>query len=138
MAKRVRSTSALTLGAGKICRRGGVLRRGEDRLSRTLFNDFPCALSKPKHGDVVGQTARLSKIVRDNHHRIAASQLRDQRFDTRCGEWIESATWFVEEQDLGFQRQRAGETETLLLSAGELYRRPIESVLDFVPQADVL
>ncbi len=50
------------------------------------------------------------------------------------GDRVEAGGRLVEQQDLGLQRQAAGDAQPLLLPAGEAQRRAVQPVLHLVPE----
>ena len=76
------------------------------------------------HHDAVGQQHRFVDIVGHHHHRAVAARHDLQQFvlQVGAGQRIECAERLVEQQQLGFHRQRAGDAHALLHAARHLVR----------------
>ena len=68
--------------------------------------------------------------MRGHHHRQAAFAVEraQQRGDVELVAEVERRRRLVEQQDVGFLRQRAGDDDALLLAAGQRRERPIGQV----------
>ena len=81
------------------------------------------SLPEPEKRGDVRDARRLLHVVRDDDDRVAALQLVNQLLDPLGRDRVERRRRFVHQQDLGLDRQRARDAETLLLAAGERERR---------------
>ena len=66
-------------------------------------------------------------------HRVALLQLADKLLNLRRGNGIQSARGFVKQQHLGLHGQGAGDTQALLLAAGQAERVLLQAILQLVP-----
>ena len=100
--------------------RGGGFRRGEDGGNETVLHH----LTVVQYGDMVAHALHHAHLVRDDDDRDAELfiDVADQLEDLARGLWVERARRLVAQQDLGVRRQRAGNGDALLLTAGELRR----------------
>jgi len=73
--------------------------------------------------------------VGDNDDSVILSQLVDQFLDLRGGDGIQRRARLVHQNYLGVDRDGAGDTQPLLLSAGQASARFIHSLFDFLDQA---
>ena len=67
---------------------------------------------------VVGHALRLLQVVRDDGNREALPELEHQLFDSSGGNRIERRAGLIHQQHVRLGRNRAGDAQTLLLSAG--------------------
>jgi hypothetical protein len=86
----------------------------------------------------VGHASGLLHVVRDDHDRVVALELVHQLLDLLRRDRVEGGGGFVEKQHLGLDRNRAGDAESLLLSAREREGVLPEAVLDLVPERRAL
>src|SRR5438093_7098737 len=94
---------------------GGML---EDLLGRARLLDA----SVVHDDDAVGDLERLLLVVRDEHagHVQLVVQVPEPLAELLAHAYVERPEGLVEQEDLGFGRQRAGERHTLALTAREL------------------
>src|SRR5690606_29902504 len=85
-----------------------------------------------------GDAGRPLPRSRDDHDRVVALQLVDQILDARRRDRIERRARFVHQNHLGAYGDRAGDTEALLLAAGEPGAGLLEAVLDLGPKPGAL
>ena len=81
----------------------------------------------------LGDAGGLLHVVGDDHERVLLLQLVHQVLDRLGRDRVERRGRLVEQDDVGLDGDRAGDAEPLLLAAGEAERRPLEPVLDLVP-----
>src|ERR1700749_2247122 len=96
-------------------------RFGEDLLGRTDLDQvprFPSPLDV-EEGSEVTCPRGLLHVVRDDDDRVAALQLADQILDRQRRHRVEGRAGLVHQQHLRLDRDRAGDAEPLLLTAGE-------------------
>ncbi len=74
--------------------------------------------------------------MRDNDQGIVDLQLMEQLLYGRGGDGIQRGGGFVEEQHFRFHRHCTGDTEPLLLSAGEEGALFIQGIFYLIPQCD--
>ncbi len=108
-----------------------VLRVGEYVGGVAHFDQMP----QMKIRRALGYSGRLLHGMGNDHDREAFSQLGDQLLDNRRCDGIQGRTGFVHQDHLGIDRNRAGDTQTLLLPAGQTGTRFEQPVLDLFPQA---
>ena len=77
----------------------------------------------------------LLHVVGDDGHGAAVFQLKHELFDFCGGYRIESGAGLIEEEHFGIHRERAGDAQALLLSAGEGEGGFFQIVLHFVPES---
>jgi hypothetical protein len=75
--------------------------------------------------------------VGDDHDRDLLAQLHDQVLDDLRRLRVKRRARLVQQQDLGVDRERAGDAQPLLLATGQAQRRVPEIVLDLSQQAGV-
>src|SRR3954447_5951395 len=96
-------------------------RVGEDLVGRADLDQVPRLAGRvevEEGGDVAGPR-RLLHVVSDDDDRVAALQLADQVLDRQRRHRIERRARLVHQQDLRLDRDRPGDAEPLLLTAGE-------------------
>jgi len=59
----------------------------------------------------------LLHVVRDDQDRVGALEFLDQVLDAPGGDRIERGAGLVEQQHLGFRRDRPGDAQALLLAS---------------------
>lgn len=106
-----------------------LARSGEDLGGGTDFDQA----SFVEERSLVGAARRLLHVVRDDRDGILLSQFEDQVFDRERGLGIECRAGLVHEQDLWAHRDRASDTEPLLLASAESQSGASQTILDFVP-----
>ncbi len=107
-----------------------MLRRGEQLARRTRFED----LSTVHEHDTAGDLAREAHFVRHDEHRHVLFRQFAHRAQHFAGQFrVQRRGRLVEQHDVRFHRQRAGNGDTLLLAAREARR--IAAAL--VEQADL-
>src|SRR5262249_53680401 len=79
-----------------------------------------------QHRDAIGDGPREGQVVRDDDLRGAAgvADALDQVPDLLGEQWVEICRWLVVEDELGIDRQGAGDGDPLAHAAGELARQP--------------
>ena len=70
----------------------------------------------------------------DDDDRVVRLELGDEVLDGERGDGVQGGAGLVHEQDGGLDRDGAGDAQALLLAAGQPQPRPVEAVLDLVPQ----
>src|ERR1700727_1273140 len=120
-----------------VIRRPRIMRIAEDLLRRTGFNDVPgCPLAvDQEQGAVLRDPLRLLHVVGDDDDGQLVPQLVDRLLNDTGGNGVESRTGLIHEKDLWPDRQGPGDTETLLLTAGECGAGLVESIPCFTPQS---
>src|SRR3954451_9751682 len=113
-----------------------LVRVGEDPLGRPHLHQVPglAGLVEVEEGGDVAGPRRLLHVVSDDDDRVAALQLADQVLDRQRRHRIERRAGLVHQQDVGLDRDRAGDAEPLLLTAGEAAAGLVEPVGDLVPE----
>ena len=108
-------------------------RPAEDVVGCPRFNDS--ALLHDRHG--VGNEADDGKIVGDEQVREAevSLQVAQQGKDLRLNQNVKGGDGFTENEDFGFERERASDRDSLPLTTRELVR---VSVDDIRGQGDLL
>ncbi|OEI67459.1 Uncharacterized protein Cus16_2894 [Curtobacterium sp. ER1/6] len=91
-----------------------------------------------EEGGLVADARRLLHVVRDDDDREVLLELLDQVLDGERRDRVERGARLVHEQDVRLHRDRAGDAETLLLTAGQAHAGLLEAVLDLVPQVRAL
>src|ERR1700733_1301598 len=102
-----------------------------DRVSRPNLDD----LAHVHHGHAVADSLNDAEVVRDENigkaeHRL---QVEDESQDLRPYRDVQGRHGLVEDDNLGFEDQRASDRDSLALAAGKLMRI---AVLVIWPQAD--
>ena len=77
----------------------------------------------PKHGDLIGDPASLSDVVRHQNDRSLRRQIRDQILNNTAGDRVQRTTRFVKQNNLRIQRQSSRNTKPLLLATRQAERR---------------
>src|SRR5919197_2454225 len=114
---------------------GSLLARVREDLFRGPdFNE----LSHVEERRSVGHPSRLLHVVGDDRDRVPRLQLVDQLLDLRGGDRIQRGGRLVHQEHLRLHRQRSGDAEALLLSAGERQRAVAEAILHLLPQRGAL
>ena len=108
--------------------RARVGRASEDRLGVGDLDQGPdrgagVAAIEAEEGGLIGDPRGLLHVVGDDHDREPPFEAVDQVLDRRGRDRVERRCRLVEEQDVGFDRDRAGDAEPLLLAAGEARAR---------------
>src|SRR3954464_15626605 len=88
-----------------------LARVGEDLLGRPHLDQVPRLAGRievEEGGDVAGPR-RLLHVVSDDDDRVAALQLADQVLDGEGRDRVECRAGLVHQQDLGLDRDRAGD-----------------------------
>ena len=99
---------------------GAFLVRVFDHLVGRAFLDHHAAIHKQ---DAVCHIARKRHFVRDNDHGSFLVGQIAQNAQNFAGQLrVKGAGWFIKAKDIRFQRQGAGNSHTLLLTAGKLLR----------------
>jgi len=83
------------------------------------FPDFNHFTHQEKSGGV-GDPGRLLHIVGDDDYRVRDFQLKQKFLYARGGNRVQGRAGLVKQNDLRLHRQRPGDAQPLLLSAGEL------------------
>src|SRR5579883_416504 len=99
-------------------------------LNRRAEFDEPAG---EEEAGILRDASRLLHIVRYDNDSILFCQRRNQFLNLERGDGVERGTRFVHEQHLRAHGQRTGDTETLLLPAGEAQRGGVEPVFYLVP-----
>src|SRR6185436_13132248 len=120
----------LAEAAGDVVLRASIAGRGE-HLARGVELD---QLAQIHEGGEIGDARRLLHVVGDDHDRVVLFELVDQLLDLGGGDRVERRARLVEQYDLGLDRDRARDTQPLLLPTGEAEPIGVELVLDLVPQ----
>ena len=111
------------LDADGLAEEGSLPRAGRALVDLTRRAD-PGEEPVPHDGHLVGEGERLTLVVGDEHRRRAP--LGEGRGDGLAGRGpqrrVEGGEGLVEEDDRGVERERPGEGDPLLLTAGELVR----------------
>src|SRR5262249_1145224 len=130
--------SSLPEAAGHVVARSGIPRGAEDLLGLVELDQradrFLAARLQAEEGGAVGDASSLLHVVGDDDDREATFEAVDQVLDRAGGNRVEGRGGLVEEEDVGFDRDRAGDAEALLLAAGEAERGVLEAVFDLVPE----
>src|SRR5260221_1847740 len=106
-----------------------VCRGGEDVLRLAELDEF----AQEHEGRVVGNARGLLHVMGHDGDRVVLAKLADDLFDLGRGDRINGRTGFIQEDELGLDRHRAGDAQPLLLAAGERRAAGVELVLDLVP-----
>ena len=101
-----------------------------------LFDEGSGSLPHPEDGGLIGDTTGLGEVVGDDDDGDLPPQGVDEILDNSRGDGIESAARFVEENHFGLEGEGPGDAEALLLTARETDGTLVETVTDFVPEAD--
>ncbi len=72
--------------------------------------------------------------MRHNDDRVGLLQAINELFDFPGGYRIQRGTGFIHEDNFRLHRQRAGDTEPLLLAAGKSEGAVLKAVLHFLPE----
>src|SRR5271168_214907 len=107
-------------------------------LRGTLENHFGLVeldeLAQQKESGEFGDSGRLLHAVGHDHLRTLVAQAEEQVLDFGGGDGIQCRARLVQQKHFGIDRQRTGNAEPLLLSAGPGVSGLIQLVLYFVPQ----
>ena len=106
------------------------MRHIEHDLCRIVFND----LAQQEEGSAVADSRGLLHIMRDDHDGILLFELGHQVLDLCRRDRVECARRLIHEQDIRLHGQRPGDTQSLVLAAGQAERGFFETVLDLVPK----
>ncbi len=105
----------------------------EQLFSGAGFDDPPL----PQHRDVLGHAPRAHDVVRDHH--VAAAVLGvdflDQLAQQRRAHRVKAGVGLVEQDDVGFEHERAREAGALAHAAGELVGHLLRSPCRARPRA---
>src|SRR6185437_13261636 len=124
------SLALSTEAAGDIILGPSLMRMGEHRLGLAELDE----LAQIHEGGIVGAARRLLHVVRDDGNAIVGFELGDELLDALRRDRVERGGGLVEQQDLGLDRDGAGNAEALLLTAGEREPALRELILDLVPE----
>src|SRR4051794_17089344 len=129
---------ALAEAAGDVVAGSWVPRLAEDLVGLVYLDQgadwFGAAGLQAEEGGAVGYAGRLLHVVSDDDDGEAAFEAVHQVLDRAGGDRVEGRGGLVEEQDVGLDRDRAGDAETLLLTAGEAEGAVLEPVFYLVPE----
>ena len=89
------------------------LRPEKDLLGIAGFNE----LAKMKEGGALSDAGSLLQIVRDDHDRVAVSELVHQIFKERGGHRVERRAGLIHQDHFGMRRYGARDAQPLLLAA---------------------
>src|SRR5918999_119793 len=103
---------------------------GEKRSGLAKLDQF----AQIEKSGVVGNPGRLLHIMGNNDNGESVLQLVDQFFYFSGGNRVESRTRLVHQQHLGFDRQSTGNTQSLLLAAGQIGSAFVQAVFNLIPQ----
>src|SRR6266852_4793068 len=120
--------------SGDVIFRLFLARAREQLVGRPGFNQAALV----EEAGEIGDTGGLLHVVRHDDDGVLALQLKDQVLDFQGGGRVEGRGRFIQEQDLRVGGQGAGDAQPLLLAAGKVQRRVIQSVFDLVPQRSAL
>ena len=95
-----------------------------------MLDDMPFV----KKGGEIRDTRRLLHIVRNDHDRKFPAQFQKQFLDFERGDRVDGGSRLVEQKNIRFGGDCAGDAETLLLPAGKSQSAAVEFVLDLVPE----
>ena len=70
----------------------------------------------------------------DDDDCVVRLELGDEVLDGERGDGVQGGAGLVHEQDGGLDRDGTGDAQALLLAAGQSQARPVQTVLDLVPQ----
>ena len=118
--------------AGEVLFGPFVFRCGEQGLRAAGFDQ----LAEVHKQRVVRDPRRLRHIVRYDNDRELFFQFEHQLFDAVRRDRVERRGRFVHQQHFGFQRDRAGDAQPLLLSAGEESSFAEQRIAHFAPESD--
>src|SRR5699024_5724679 len=108
----------------------------EDLLGRADLDELARLtgrLQREERG-LIGHTRGLLHVVGHDDDRELLLELVDQVLDGQGRNRVEGGAGLVHEQDLGLDRDGAGDAQALLLTAGEAAARLVQPVLDLFPQ----
>src|SRR5690242_7708868 len=115
---------------GDIVLRPPLARVGEDLSGRADLDQLP----QIEEGGVVRDPGGLLHGVGHDDDRVLLLQLVDELLDLRRGDGVQRGCRLVHQEHLRLHRQRAGDAEALLLSAGERGAGMPQAILDLVPE----
>src|SRR5262249_54158789 len=116
--------------AGYVGLSAAVARRGEQGFGRAELDP----LAEIHEGGAVLDGGGLLHVVGGDDDRVVLLQLVDQFLDLGGRNRIERRARLVEQDDLGLDRDGAGDAQPLLLAARQALAVGVELVLDLVPQ----
>src|SRR6516225_2308816 len=100
-------TLGLSKASGDIVLGARVAGRGEDHLSWSELDQRP----QIHKGSEVRDTSRLLHVVGHDYDRVIALELVDQLLDLGSGDGVEGRTGLIEQNNLGFHRDGARDTQ---------------------------
>ena len=104
--------------------------RGEHLRPVAAFHQ----LAAEEEGGDVGNPGRLLDAVRHDDHGVLRLQLEERLLDLRRGDRVQAGCRLVQEKDLRFQREAAGDAQALLLAAGKAQGGRVQAVLHLRPE----
>src|SRR5574341_960743 len=107
------SPAALSKPAGDIVFGAPLAGSSENLSAGPIFNQ----LAHQEKGGIVGHPGSLLDAVGNDDDSVVAPQFKQGFFHFASGNRIQPRRRFVEEQDLGLQRQATSNTQALLLPA---------------------
>ena len=119
-----------TVTAGDVIIRPTAFRVGEQGVGVAELNE----LAPIEERSEIRHTRRLLHVVRDQNDGVFVAKFGDQLLDPERRIRIEGGGRFVQQEDLGSDRDRPGNAKTLLLSTGEPEGAFVEFVPHFVPE----
>ena len=108
-----------------------MLRIIEYLLGIALLNN----LTKIHEDDMVSNALSLTQRMGHHDDGIVLLQLYKKILDSLAADRVKGTRRLISQQIAGFYSQRAGQTETLLLSARKFAGRGVQSVLHLIPQS---
>ena len=118
-------------GDVRLCSR--IAGRGEQLRRGTEFDQLAGQQERGEIADARG----LLHVVRDDGDRAEIFQLNEKLFDFGGADGIERGARLIQQQNFGLDGQRARDTQTLLLAAGQFVRGFVQLVFHFIPQRGV-
>src|SRR5437867_6539426 len=119
--------------AGDVGLRARITGSGEELRRGAELDELPNEQERREVADARG----LLHIVGDDSDGADVFQLHQQFFNFGSADGIERGAGFIEEENFGLDGKSAGDAQALLLAAGEIVRRLVEMVFDFVPERRV-
>src|SRR3954471_16077113 len=96
------------------------------RLADAVEIEEPGAVAHPR---------RLLHVVGDDHDRVLILELAYQVLDCQRGDRVERRAGLVHEEHLGFDGDRPGDAEPLLLTTGQAGPGLVQPSVDLLPEA---
>src|SRR3954453_13368260 len=124
------ATESLPELAGDVVLRPRIVRVREDLVGVGNLHE----LAGEHERGLVRHARGLLHVVGDDHDRVALLELEHELLDLQRGDRIQGRGGLVHDDHLGFDRDRAGDAQALLLTSGEPDAGPAEPVLDLVPE----